>query len=187
MEEREEIQVVIRKEVLIRGFLYLLNKEGLINNKTYLATLEYLENEMKKHWCKCSEPVLTLDVFVPSPSLLDAFVPCMSCLWCIRSEPYSVDAFAPSKGSGEETRKYAGWVKIVWDMVLSRYLSMKIWNRKDMRLKFIWRLMSFLFCRGVASYLRSRYFHVYLLQHAHIYLCTGEKPSELFMRFLDFI
>ena len=49
MEEREEIQVVIRKEVLIRGFLYLLNKEGLINNKTYLTTLEYLENEMKKH------------------------------------------------------------------------------------------------------------------------------------------
>ena len=48
MEEKEEIQVVIRKEVLIRGFLYLLNKEGLINNKTYLATLEYLENEMKK-------------------------------------------------------------------------------------------------------------------------------------------
>lgn len=48
MEEREEIQVVIRKEVLIRGFLYLLNKEGLINNKTYLATMEYLENEMKK-------------------------------------------------------------------------------------------------------------------------------------------
>ena len=43
MEEREEIQVVIRKEVLIRGFLYLLNKEGLINNKTYLATMEYLE------------------------------------------------------------------------------------------------------------------------------------------------
>ena len=48
MEEREEIQVVIRKEILIRGFLYLLNKEGLINNKTYLATLEYLENKMKK-------------------------------------------------------------------------------------------------------------------------------------------
>lgn len=49
MEEKEEIQVVIRKEVLIRGFLYLLNKEGLINNKTYLATMEYLENQMKKH------------------------------------------------------------------------------------------------------------------------------------------
>ncbi len=48
MEEREEIQVVVRKEVLIREFLYLLNKEGLINNKTYLAILEYLENEMKK-------------------------------------------------------------------------------------------------------------------------------------------
>ena len=48
MEEKEEIQVVIRKEVLIRGFLYLLNKEGLINNKTYLATMEYLENKMKK-------------------------------------------------------------------------------------------------------------------------------------------
>ena len=48
MEEREEIQVVIRKEILIRGFLYLLNKDGLINNKTYLATLEFLENEMKK-------------------------------------------------------------------------------------------------------------------------------------------
>ena len=48
MEEREEIKVVICKVVLIRGFLYLLNKEGLINNKTYLATLEYLENEMKK-------------------------------------------------------------------------------------------------------------------------------------------
>ena len=48
MEEREEIQVVICKEVLIRGFLYLLNKEGLINNKTYLATLEYLESKMKK-------------------------------------------------------------------------------------------------------------------------------------------
>lgn len=48
MEERDEIQVVIRKEILIRGFLYLLNKDGLINNKTYLATLEYLENEMKK-------------------------------------------------------------------------------------------------------------------------------------------
>ena len=48
MEEREEIQVVVRKEVLIRAFLYLLNKEGLINNKTYLATLEYLENEMKQ-------------------------------------------------------------------------------------------------------------------------------------------
>ena len=49
MEEREEIQVVIRKEVLISAFLFQLNKEGLINNKTYLATLEYLENEMKKH------------------------------------------------------------------------------------------------------------------------------------------
>ena len=49
MEEKEEIQVVIRKEVLIRGFLYLLNKEGLINNKTYLATMEYLENQLKKH------------------------------------------------------------------------------------------------------------------------------------------
>ena len=49
MEEKEEIQFVIRKEVLIRGFLYLLNKEGLINNKTYLATMEYLENQMKKH------------------------------------------------------------------------------------------------------------------------------------------
>ena len=49
MEEREEIKVVICKVVLIRGFLYLLSKEGLINNKTYLATLEYLENEMKKH------------------------------------------------------------------------------------------------------------------------------------------
>ena len=49
MVEKEEIQVVIRKEVLIRGFLYLLNKEGLINNKTYLATMEYLENQMKKH------------------------------------------------------------------------------------------------------------------------------------------
>ena len=48
MKEREEIQFVVRKEVLIRGFLYLLDKEGLINNKTYLATLEYLENEMKK-------------------------------------------------------------------------------------------------------------------------------------------
>jgi len=48
MEEWEEIQVVVRKEILIRGFLYLLNKEGLINNKTYLATLEYLENKMKK-------------------------------------------------------------------------------------------------------------------------------------------
>ncbi len=30
MEEWEEIQVMIRKEVLIRGFLYLLNKEGLL-------------------------------------------------------------------------------------------------------------------------------------------------------------
>ena len=49
MEAREEIQGVIRKEVLIRGFLYLLNKEGLVNNKTYFATLEYLENEMKRH------------------------------------------------------------------------------------------------------------------------------------------
>lgn len=48
MEERDEIQVVIRKEILIRGFLYLLNKDGIINNKTYLATLEYPENEMKK-------------------------------------------------------------------------------------------------------------------------------------------
>ena len=48
MEKREEIQVVVRKEILIRGFLYLLNKEGLINNKTYLATLEYLEDKMKK-------------------------------------------------------------------------------------------------------------------------------------------
>ena len=48
MEGREEIQVVIRKEVLIRAFLFQLNKEGLINNKTYLATLEYLENKMKK-------------------------------------------------------------------------------------------------------------------------------------------
>lgn len=48
MEERAEIQLVIRKEILIRSFLYLLNKEGLINNKTYLATMEYLENEMKK-------------------------------------------------------------------------------------------------------------------------------------------
>ena len=48
MEEWEEIQVVVRKEILIRGFLYLLNKEGLINNKTFLATLEYLENKMKK-------------------------------------------------------------------------------------------------------------------------------------------
>lgn len=66
MEEKEEIQVVIRKEVLIRGFLYLLNKEGLINNKTYLATLEYLENEMKKRWYICFEPVWGLDVFVPS-------------------------------------------------------------------------------------------------------------------------
>lgn len=42
MEEREEIQVVIRKEVLIGGFLYLLNKEDLINNKTYLAALDVL-------------------------------------------------------------------------------------------------------------------------------------------------
>ena len=49
MEVREEIQFVIRKEILIRAFLFQLNKEGLINNKTYLATLEYLENEMKKH------------------------------------------------------------------------------------------------------------------------------------------
>ena len=48
MEEWEEIRVAVRKEILIRGFLYLLNKEGLINNKTYLATLEYLENKMKK-------------------------------------------------------------------------------------------------------------------------------------------
>ena len=48
MEKREEIQVVIRKEVLIRAFLFQLNKEGLINNKTYLATMEHLENKMKK-------------------------------------------------------------------------------------------------------------------------------------------
>ena len=48
MEEREEIHLAIRKEVLIRGFIYLLNKEGLINIKTFLATLEYLENKMKK-------------------------------------------------------------------------------------------------------------------------------------------
>lgn len=48
MEEREEIQFVVRKEVLIRAFLFQLNKEGLINNKTYLATMEYIENEMKK-------------------------------------------------------------------------------------------------------------------------------------------
>ena len=53
MEEREEIQVVIRKEVLIRGVLYLLNKEGLINNKTYLATLEYLENETNANLIAC--------------------------------------------------------------------------------------------------------------------------------------
>lgn len=48
MEEREEIQLVIPKEVLIRAFLFQLNKDGLINNKAYLATMEYLENEMKK-------------------------------------------------------------------------------------------------------------------------------------------
>ena len=47
VEEREEIQVVIRKEVLIRAFLFQLNKEGLINNKTYLATLEYLERKIQ--------------------------------------------------------------------------------------------------------------------------------------------
>ncbi len=49
MEERDEIQFVVRKEILIRAFLFQLNKEGLINNKTYLATMEYLENKMKKH------------------------------------------------------------------------------------------------------------------------------------------
>lgn len=48
MEKRDEIQFVVRKEILIRAFQFQLNKEGLINNKTYLATLEYLENEMKK-------------------------------------------------------------------------------------------------------------------------------------------
>ena len=48
MEEREEIRGVIRKEVLIRAFLFQLNKEGLINNKTYLATMEYQEKEIKK-------------------------------------------------------------------------------------------------------------------------------------------
>lgn len=48
MKVREEIQFVIRKEILIRAFLFQLNKEGLINNKTYLATMEYLEKEMKK-------------------------------------------------------------------------------------------------------------------------------------------
>lgn len=33
MEEREVIQLDIPKEILIRAFLFQLNKEGLINNK----------------------------------------------------------------------------------------------------------------------------------------------------------
>ncbi len=37
MEKRDEIQFVVRKEILIRAFQFQLNKEGLINNKTYLV------------------------------------------------------------------------------------------------------------------------------------------------------
>lgn len=41
--------VTIDKEVLTRAFLWQLNKEGLINNKTYLATLAYMDKKNKEN------------------------------------------------------------------------------------------------------------------------------------------
>lgn len=47
----ENITVAVNTEVLTKVFLSMLNKENLINNKTYLVAVEKLEKEggMKKN------------------------------------------------------------------------------------------------------------------------------------------
>ena len=44
----ENISVVVDTEVLTKVFLTMLNRENLINNKTYLATLEKLQSEKEE-------------------------------------------------------------------------------------------------------------------------------------------